>query len=166
MIKTVLQWLALFTGALILQTSFIPSIGIVGIKPDLLIIALFIFSMRFNSMAGTIVGFFLGLCQDLYAPAVLGQNALATTVTGFFIGLFNEKVMRTDPMLKTLILLAAFVVHDTLFTGVTVVRSHTGWGLLFSSLLVQTVPRAIYSMLFVALLYIWEFFFKPSTFHS
>jgi len=162
MISTILRWFALFACAFLLQTAFIQSIAIAGVRPDLVIIALFLFGIYFGSLPATIVGFFIGLGQDLYATTLLGQNALGASVTGFFIGLFNERVMRTDPMLKMVILMLAFIVHDIAVGEVFIVKNHLGQISLFSELLFKTLPQALYSMLIVALIYIWEYFFKPS----
>jgi hypothetical protein len=47
MILSYLKWPLLFIGCFILQTSFIPSMGIFGIKPDLVMIILFFFAIRY-----------------------------------------------------------------------------------------------------------------------
>jgi rod shape-determining protein MreD len=163
MISFILRWFALFAGAFLLQTAFVQTIAIGGVHPDLVILALFLFGMRFGSMPALLVGFFVGLGQDLYATTLLGQNALAATVTGFFIGLFNERVMRTDPVLKIVILLLAFLVHDIVLGEVSIVKNHVSQLALFSELFFRTLPQSLYTMFIVALVYIWEYFNKPSS---
>jgi rod shape-determining protein MreD len=148
--------------SLILQTSFMPAISIAGIKPDLLIIALFFFSVKYGVMPGIFVGFVLGLGQDLYSPSLLGQNALTKTVAGAFIGLFNERTMRSDPIIKTVILLLAFLVHDTLYFIVQIVKLDSPVSALFSGLLTKCLPRALYSIAVAVLFYIWDLVPKPA----
>jgi rod shape-determining protein MreD len=162
MMSDTVKWFIAFMVALILQTSFVPAISIAGIKPDLLVVVLFFFSLRYGVMPGLFVGFFLGLGQDLYSPSLLGQNALVKTVVGAFIGLFNERVMRADPLIKTVLLLVVFVVHDALFLVVQIVMLGSSVGVLFSGLFFHTLPRALYSVAVAALFYLWDMIPKPT----
>ncbi|MDD5674548.1 MAG: rod shape-determining protein MreD [Chitinivibrionales bacterium] len=163
MITDILRWFALFAASFVLQTAFIQTFAIGGVHPDLVLIALFLFAMRFGCLPATIVGFFTGLGQDLYATQLLGQNALGASVTGFFIGLFNVRVMRTDPVFKMVILVLAFMVHDITVSEVVLIKNHISQVTLFSEILFKTLPLTLYSMVIVALVYIWEYFFKPSS---
>jgi rod shape-determining protein MreD len=150
----------LFVACFILQTSFVPSIAIFGAKPDLLMIILFFFSIRYGVMPGLFMGFLLGLMQDLYAPAILGQNALTKTLVGACIGLFNEKVMRTDPFVKTIILFVMFLVNDSIFMIILIIKNTFHFSILIPELFVKTIPRALYSVIIAVLFYAWEFFPK------
>jgi rod shape-determining protein MreD len=162
MISDVIKWVFIFMVSLILQTSFTPAIAIAGVKPDLLIVALFFFSIKYGVMPGIFVGFTLGLGQDLYSPSLLGQNALVKTMAGAFIGLFNERMMRTDPLIKTVLLFVTFIIHDALIFIVQIVRLNNPVSTLFSGLIIKTVPRALYSMAVALLFYIWDQVPKPA----
>jgi rod shape-determining protein MreD len=162
MISDVVKWTLVFVVSLILQTSFVPVITIAGIKPDLLIISLFFFSIKYGIMPGIFVGFVLGLGQDLYSPSLLGQNALAKTVAGAFIGLFNERMMRSDPLIKTVLLLVVFLIHDALFLLVQIVKLGDPLSTLFMGLLTKCLPRAIYSIAVAVVFYLWDLILKPA----
>jgi rod shape-determining protein MreD len=162
MMSDVVKWLLLFMAALVLQTSFVPVISIAGIKPDLLVLVLFFFSLKYGVMPGIFAGFFLGLGQDLYSPSLLGQNALVKTAVGALAGLFNERVMRTDPLIKTVLLLVVFIVHDALFLVVQIVKLGDSLGTLFSGLFFHTMPRALYTIAVTALFYLWDMIPKPT----
>jgi rod shape-determining protein MreD len=162
MMSDAVKWLLLFMVALILQTSFVPAISLGGIKPDLLIIVLFFFSLKYGVMPGIFVGFFLGLGQDLYSPSLLGQNALVKTAVGALIGMVNERVMRTDPLIKTVLLLVVFIVHDALFLAVQMIKLGDSVGALFTGLFLHTLPRALYSIAVAALFYLWDMIPKPT----
>ncbi|MFP4417959.1 MAG: rod shape-determining protein MreD [Fibrobacterota bacterium] len=165
MIVSTLKWFGLFVLFLVLQTTFVPVIGVGGIKPDLLVLGLFLLAIRTGVMPGLYVGFLLGLGQDIYSPSILGQNALSKTVMGFFVGLFNERFMRTDPVLKLIILFLAFILHDTVFTIVLVVKTEADMSILPTELITRTLPRALYSSFFAALIYLWDYFVNPSIKH-
>jgi rod shape-determining protein MreD len=162
MILYYLKWPLLFMGCFVLQTSLAPSIAIFGVRPDLLMVVLFFFSIRYGIMPGVIVGFFLGLTQDLYTPVLLGQNAFTMTLVGACCGLFNEKVMRTDPFVKTIILFVMFLVHDVVFMVVLLSLGTHHFTALISDLFLKTIPRGIYSAAIAALFYAWEFLPKSS----
>jgi rod shape-determining protein MreD len=162
MISDAVKWVLVFMVSLILQTSFVPVITIAGVKPDLLLIALFFFSIKYGVMPGIFVGFALGLGQDLYSPSLLGQNALAKTITGAFIGLFNERTMRSDPLIKTVLLLLVFLIHDAVFLTIQIVKLGGPLSILFLGLLTKCMPRALYSIAVAVLFYIWELIPKPA----
>jgi rod shape-determining protein MreD len=162
MISEALKWVLVFMVSLILQTSFVPVITIAGVKPDLLIVALFFFSIKYGVIPGIFVGFTLGLGQDLYSPSMLGQNALTKSVAGAFIGLFNERMMRSDPIIKTVLLLVVFLIHDALFFIVQVARLGDPLSTLFLGLVTKTLPRALYSIAVAVLFYVWDLIPKPA----
>jgi rod shape-determining protein MreD len=160
---TILKWTGIFVLCFALQTTLVPVIGIFGVHPDLLVVALFFLAIRTGPLPAVWVGFFLGLAQDLYAPSVLGQHALSMTAAGFFAGLFNERVMRVDVMFRMVLLLITFVVNDALFLIVQFVKTGTGTGAILHGLLASTLPRALYSMLFALLPYLKDRFFAPTS---
>jgi rod shape-determining protein MreD len=162
MMQTVVKWLCILAGCLVLQTTVVPTMSVFGVYPDLILLAFFFLCLRFGVLPGVYAGFLLGLTLDLYSPAVLGQHALAKTVTGAFMGLFNEKMMRTDPVIKGVILIAAFILHDTLYTGASVVKNGAGMIALFPSLFVHTIPRMFYTLLIGIVVQIWILMIQPN----
>lgn len=162
MITIVIKWAIAIIFCLILQTTVIPSMAVFGVQPDLLIVILFFICLKHGVIPGVYIGFFIGLGQDLYSPSFLGQNALAKTVIGFFMGFFNEKVMRTDPILKIVILVVSFIIHDTLFTGTQLLKTGNTLLPVITELLARTLPRAVYTMLFAFLIMFWDASIKPN----
>ncbi|MBN1131365.1 MAG: rod shape-determining protein MreD [Chitinispirillaceae bacterium] len=162
MTRAIFRWSTLFLVCFVLQTTLVPALTVFGVRPDLLMIALFLLAVRTGQMTSVWAGFFLGLAQDLYAPSILGQNALSKAVAGFFAGFFNERVMRLDPLVQMVLLFLMFLVNDALFYLVQAVKSGGGGGIVVQGLLTVTGPRALYSMLFAILPYIKEHFFPSS----
>jgi rod shape-determining protein MreD len=146
---TLLKWIGIFILCLILQTTLVPAIGIFGVSPDLLMVALFFLARKIGPLGATWVGFFLGLAEDLYSPSILGQNALSRTAAGFFAGLFNERVMRVDFIFQLVLLLATFFIHDALYYTVQLIKTgSTGAQGILHEIFTSTMPRALYSLLF------------------
>jgi rod shape-determining protein MreD len=83
---------AIIVVALLIQLTLINSITILGLKPDLIMIVVVVFSLLKGGKEGTISGFASGLLQDIFSTGLLGINALAKTVIGFTCGIFKEKI--------------------------------------------------------------------------
>ncbi|MBD3343588.1 MAG: rod shape-determining protein MreD [Chitinivibrionales bacterium] len=159
--STILKWIAVFILCIILQSTLMHSISIRGVIPDITFIALFLLAINHGPLAGLYAGFLLGVSQDLYSPSILGQNALAKTIIGSLMGLFNEKMMRTEPLLRMVILFIAFFVHDSIFSIASIIKNSAPLSMLFNELISETLPRSIYSMLLLSLVYVWSYFLKP-----
>jgi rod shape-determining protein MreD len=161
---TPFKWAGIFLLCLILQTTLVPAIGILGASPDLLMVALFFLARKTGPFGATWVGFFLGLAEDLYSPSILGQNALSRTAAGFFAGLFNERVMRVDFIFQLVLLLVTFFIHDALYYAVQIAKTGSaGTEGIVHALFTSTVPRALYSLLFALFPAVKILFFPPSS---
>lgn len=149
--------------AFLFQTTLVQSIAVAGVQPDLILVALFFLSIQGGSLSGIYAGFLLGLGQDLYSPSVLGQNALGKTIAGAFSGLFNEKVMRTDPLIRLIILVLVFLLHDAVFSIAAAIRFDGSLSGVLPSLVTETLPRALYSVVIAAATYVWIYVVRPAT---
>jgi rod shape-determining protein MreD len=158
MIKSIFIWFGVFLGAFILQTTLVPSLAIFGVKPDLLMLALFLLAIKTGVMPAIFIGFIIGLSQDLYSPSILGQSALAKTLAGFFASLFNEKLMRLDPVILGIILILTFFVNDLAVYAVQVVKSGGSLGAVAKEIFGPTFPRALYTLVFAVIPILWEQF--------
>jgi rod shape-determining protein MreD len=159
-------WLLLFLGGVAIQATLIPVITIFGVEPDIPQIILFFFALTYGITPAIFTGFLLGLLQDIYSPSLVGQNALAKTITGFFMGIFNQRVMRTDPLIKLFILFLAFTLHDCVIWLVEIVKHDVTFTAMWSSMLRQSLPRSFYSMVIVACIYLWQAIISPSSLHN
>jgi rod shape-determining protein MreD len=151
-----LKWTSLFLVCLIAQASLVPALAVAGVGPDLPFIILYFFALQFGITPSIYAGFFLGLFQDLYSPSLLGQNALSKTIAGAFTGIFNERMMRTDPVIKAVILLASFALHDLVFVLARGLSVPNLGGRIVHQLVFETTGRALYSLVPAALIYLWN----------
>ena len=83
---------AIIVVALVIQLTLINLITISGIKPDLIMVVVVVFSLMKGTKEGTISGFVSGLLQDIFSTGLLGMNALVKTVIGFSCGGLKEKI--------------------------------------------------------------------------
>lgn len=158
----IIKWFFTFAICGILQTTIMQEIAISGIMPDLIIISLFLLSIKHGQIAGIYTGFLVGLFMDVYSPSLLGQNALALTILGFMFGFFDEKVMRVDSIMKIFLLIIGLFLHDTIFVGARLIHNSEPAQYLLKELLTRTFPRAFYTTLVLLLVYSWSLFIKPN----
>ena len=83
---------AIIVVALVIQLTLINSVAILGLKPDLIMVVVVVFSLLKGEKEGAISGFASGLLQDIFSTSLLGINALAKTVIGFTCGILKEKI--------------------------------------------------------------------------
>ena len=102
--------------ALLLQASWVDTIAIFGITPDVVIIVLVFVGITRGQIEATILGFISGLLIDIYNPgAGLGINALANSLVGFGVGYSRVGVVAEDTQVQAAILFAATLLHDIIF---------------------------------------------------
>jgi len=80
--------------AVLLQTSIVGSIGIMGGTPDLVLVTLVAVALLRGSIFGAGAGFFAGLVLDTANLATLGETSLLLTVAGYWIGRYGETTGR------------------------------------------------------------------------
>lgn len=103
----------LFFPLLILQSTVIPFVSIVGIIPDLILILLVYFTLRLGQLHGTILGFIYGFLLDLITGNIFGSAMIAKTTSGFITGYFyNEN--KLDIYFKSVIFALIVLLSSTI----------------------------------------------------
>lgn len=75
---------------LILQLTLVEIISYKNFKPDLLLIGLIYFTLKFGQIHGMIASFFFGLFLDILSNGVIGANAISKVIATFITGYFSE----------------------------------------------------------------------------
>jgi len=102
--------------ALLLQASWIDSLAIYGIAPDIVIIILVFIAFTRGQIEATVLGFISGLLIDIYDPGTrLGVNALGNSLIGFFAGYSRVSVAAEALRAQAVILFLATLLHDIIF---------------------------------------------------
>lgn len=81
----------LFFPLLLLQSTLIPLISIVGVIPDLILILLVYFTLRMGQIHGTVLGFIYGFLLDMITGNIFGSAMIAKTISGFVTGYFYNE---------------------------------------------------------------------------
>jgi len=137
---------AIIVVALLIQLTLINSITILGLKPDLIMIVVVVFSLMKGEKEGTISGFASGLLQDIFSIGLLGINAFAKTVIGFTCGILKEKIFYEH----ILFLIPIITFIASLIQSILIFLLLRAFGIEYSlawSLKQVALPEALYSSL-------------------
>jgi hypothetical protein len=69
--------------------------------------------------------------------------------------------VRLDPIMRVVLLVGAFFINDTIVMVVHILKTNGEMSTILWELLVVTLPRAIYTLLFAAVPFIWTYVIKP-----
>ncbi len=143
--------LILLTGAgLVLQTDVVGRLGILGVRPDLLLAGLVILARRSGPLVGTLAGFAVGLMQDGLTPDYPGLNAAILCTIGFVCGHLRETIFWDSPVASALILFLAAVVDHAAYLAVS---SFGHWPSAGVEFLTVGLPSAVYTAVAVPLVF-------------
>ena len=108
----------------VLQLKVVPSIGLLGVVPDLVIVFLVALVLERGPVAAVIIGFALGFLQDLGNASFLGMNALAKSLIAYGFSRFGAGFLPESVLFKGLLIFAA-----SLFNGIVTLIVATGFDL-------------------------------------
>ncbi|HXF96848.1 MAG TPA: rod shape-determining protein MreD [Gemmatimonadales bacterium] len=77
------RYLVILAGLVVLHFAVRPRLGDDRVAPDLLLLALLIYTIRSQPGPSAAVGFVVGLLRDALTPASFGAGALAHTLVGY-----------------------------------------------------------------------------------
>lgn len=80
-----------FIPVLIVQITILPFFALEGAVPDLILILLVFYAIKYGHITGTVLGFFYGLFFDLITGGLLGSAMFSKTLTGFIAGYFSNE---------------------------------------------------------------------------
>ncbi len=138
------------TVVFLLDTKLIKFLSIGDIVPDILVIWIVYIAIREGQMAGTIVGFAIGITLDLLSghDGMLGLGALVKTLAGFTAGYFyNEnKTLQTLGGYQFLLALTVVsLVHNLIYFLILLQGTDISpWG----AIAFYGVPTTIYTAAF------------------
>lgn len=80
----------LILAAFIVQCTLFPKIGTINTAPNLLLILAFMAGYSRGKLPGLLIGFFAGLCFDVFFGDVIGFYALVLLLIGYISGIWNR----------------------------------------------------------------------------
>jgi rod shape-determining protein MreD len=112
-----IKYVILLFLAFVIDSTWGHEIAIRGaIRPDFVLMVLIYGAMGSGAFAGTILGFSVGLLEDLNGtPDNLGLNAMCNTLIAYGVGIAGNALYRDSLSTLLLTLLAASLVHATIY---------------------------------------------------
>ena len=106
---------------LLLQTTFIPYLSVLGYTPDILLPWLVYVALRRGQVEATVYGFGVGFLQDMITTQFLGLAAISKTISCFVIGYFyneNTAVQTLGSYRYVLIVMLCSFIHDAVYYAI------------------------------------------------
>jgi rod shape-determining protein MreD len=128
--------------AFLLQTTWIQSLRILDIAPDLVVVTLVLIALVVDPVESILMALFVGLLQDAYMPENLGLNALVNVLVVLTVGLMRSGIVVDNLGVQVAFVVAAVLLHDLIYfvgySGVPLAEVPFFW-------LRYAVGRAVYS---------------------
>lgn len=136
--------------ALVLQTTLLNEIAIAGVKPDLILILAIFVGIICGPGKGGMIGFSLGLLEDLYLGSFIGMNALSKGVTAVLVGRITIGAFSENLLVPIITVFIGTLLNNIIYL-ITGAILGMNWGL--ELWLWNAVPLAIYNMCLVPFIY-------------
>lgn len=101
-------------GCAAAQTVLFPTVGLVGLRPDLFLLLVLLLSPRLSPEGATAQGFLVGLVQDALSGGPLGLCAFVLSLMGFLTARLSRDLVTDKPLAQAWLLLAGAVTADLL----------------------------------------------------
>jgi len=79
-----------FFPVLLIQVLVVPYLELNGIVPDLILILIVFYTLKFGQLYGIILGFILGGITDFSTGSILGSSMFTKTLSAFIAGYFSN----------------------------------------------------------------------------
>ena len=117
----IVKYLAVVAVAVAAQLLLAPLLQVGDIRPDFILIMLVYFSARHGRLAGVVVGFTLGLLQDVTGSySVLGATAMSKSLVGYAAGTLNGNLSIWTSRVVNMYIFGSLALHATVYQLVMV----------------------------------------------
>lgn len=140
---------------MILQSTLVQEIAIGGISLNLLVITVVSFSLIRGKIEGAIIGFFIGLMQDIFFGNVIGFYALLYMYLGYFSGFLNRALYRDNVLIPIFVIAASdFVLNFLIYILTYLFRGRTDLPFYFLNIIVPELVYTAFVSIFVYKLFL------------
>jgi rod shape-determining protein MreD len=107
MIRRLLALAAMLVTVLLVQTTVLAQVRILGARPDLVVLAVVAVAMTSDPVSGATFGFAAGLVRDLLLDLPVGVSALVDASLGYTIGALRVYMVSHSPLVPAAVAVAA-----------------------------------------------------------
>ncbi len=142
---------------LLLQSTLFTHFAIAGVTPDIVLVLVVYFSILQGVGKGGILGFSLGLLEDICLGRFIGMNALAKGATGLFVGWMAGRTFSENLLVPIVSLFIGTIFNQFVYM---VLGKMMGLDWTLELWLWKALPLAIYNMCLVPFTYSRFFFWN------
>ena len=110
MTRRVIAVAVIIVTGILLQSTILSQITLLGVKPELLYLVTVIVAMVEGPREGMLVGFFAGMSQDFFLNQPKGITALTLTLLGYAVGMVRQYIVTPSPLLPVVLVAAGTAV--------------------------------------------------------
>ncbi|MDI3280439.1 MAG: rod shape-determining protein MreD [Bacillota bacterium] len=149
-----MRWLGaglLILGALLLQNTAFSLLLFLGVKPDLVLLAVVAWALARGAKEGALLGGAAGLLLDLLRGHWVGLGAVTYLTTGYVVGLLEDRLFKENLLVPVVVSFFATFLDQLLFL---LLGNSFGLGYpLFFTLWRITFPSMLYNAALAPLVY-------------
>ncbi len=139
-------YLILFLLVIPAQASLLNPLSLFSIRPDLILVILYVIGLLTGPAEGALAGMGLGLVQDISSAGLIGLSGVTRGLFGLGAGFLGQQVLDIASP-TNIIFLSAFCLLEGIAVSIFM-QAIYGSGPYVSMLFTATLPRAIYTGLF------------------
>lgn len=141
----------------IVQTVVAPRLMVWGVRPDLLLLAVVVWSLFNGSHSGIVWAFVGGLWMDILSGGPMGGSSLALIAASLATGIGHNRFFRNNPFVPLAAAIVGTLVYSLVYLGILTLVGHQ---LSFLETVIELVlPTMLYNsilmLLLTPLLYRW-----------
>jgi len=137
---------------LLLQTSLVDYIKILGVKPNIILIFVVAVSLLKGHIEGAVIGCITGFALDTISGGLFGFYALLFLYTGLFVGYINKRFYKENFLVMFFIMFSVSVAFNFIIHLLTSMVSGTGF---VQALTKRILPEALYNSVVSVPLYLF-----------
>lgn len=131
---------ALLAAIALVQTSLAPYLSLAGVKPDLMLTVIVLWSLLRGAGEGVIWGFIGGVLLDLFAGSPFGLSILSLMLVSYLSGIGEVNIFRANLLLPGAAIVGATLLYYAFWL---LALGLMGWSVTWSLELARIVALAV-----------------------
>ena len=154
MIKKFVIPILILLSLIVIQLVLIPLISISNVEPNIVLIYLILYSLKYGQQLGMLLAFFIGFMFDIASGGLMGSGMFSFTLASFIAGYFyKEEFSDVLQNVKSFILII-FISALVFFTLYSVLGSKDVAVLTKLSFIVYVLLSSAYTVLVSQIIYL------------
>ncbi len=137
-----IKYVIIYLIILLLDATVIDLISIQNVKPDIFLVFLMFLSLKDTQSSSTILGFMVGLLQDLLTHSMLGIFSLSKTISCYVASYFKITKGIYSVLYLALVFFITAIVHGVIFQLIMSIGTEQHF---FKEFLTIMLPQSVYT---------------------